>query len=122
MDCLPFAQVCTAVNMQHFPGNVWRFNQEHDRIHDFLSVRDASHGGERAEKILWLVLMQRRINDARRNDIKADPLFRIFHRQVFRDGLNAAFGKHRHRSRDSSNGVIDQRGSNAPQGTSPDTS
>ena len=33
---LPFAYVRAAIDVQHLPGNVWRFNQEHDRIHDFL--------------------------------------------------------------------------------------
>jgi hypothetical protein len=57
--------VRAAIDVQHLSGNVWRFSQEHDRIHDFLSVRDAPHWGKRAQKILWIVFMQRRIDDAR---------------------------------------------------------
>src|SRR6266702_7230287 len=54
---LPFAYVCAAIDVQHLAGNMRRFCQEHNRIHDFLSVRDAAHWGTRAQKILWIVLM-----------------------------------------------------------------
>src|ERR1700726_2744939 len=110
---LPFAYVRAAIDVQHLPSNVWRFCQEHDRIHDFLGVRDAPHWGTRAQKILWMVLMQRRIDDARSDGVKADTFLRIFHRQIFRDGLDATFGEHWHRSRHPGYWVICERGRDA---------
>src|SRR5258706_5049487 len=110
---LPFAYVRAAIDVQHLPGNVWCFRQEHDRISDFLSVRDTPHGGQRAQKVFWIVFMQRRIDFARSDGIEANAFFRIFHRQVLRDGLDATFGDHRHGSRHPSEGVIRQRGGDA---------
>jgi hypothetical protein len=39
--------------------------------------------------------------------------FRVFHRQFFRDGLDAAFGDHRHGSRNPDKRVIHHRGRDA---------
>ena len=42
---LPFANVRTAIHVQHLPGNVRSFGQINYGIHNFLNVRNASHRG-----------------------------------------------------------------------------
>src|ERR1700722_17466567 len=42
---LPFANVRTAVHVQHLPGNVRCFSQINHGIHNLLNVRNASHWG-----------------------------------------------------------------------------
>src|SRR5258708_27389051 len=59
------------------------------------------------------MLSQRRINDARSDGIKANAFFRVFHRQVLRDGLDATFGDHRHGGRSPSYWMIRLRGADA---------
>src|SRR5271166_4722256 len=84
---LPFSDMRAAVNVQHFPSYVRPFSQKHDRVDDLLSIRDAAHGGECAQKVRWTIFVQRGIDHARSDRIKANAVFRIFHCQVLRDGL-----------------------------------
>jgi hypothetical protein len=42
---LPFANVRTAVHVQHLPGNVRCLSQINHGIHHLLNVRNASHRG-----------------------------------------------------------------------------
>jgi hypothetical protein len=40
---LPFANVCTAVYVQHLPGDVTGFRQINDTVSDVLRVGDRTH-------------------------------------------------------------------------------
>jgi hypothetical protein len=42
---LPFANVRTAVDVQHLPSDVWSLGQINHGIHNFLNGRNASHWG-----------------------------------------------------------------------------
>ena len=49
--------------------------------------------------------MHRRNDDAGRDGVHADAVFRVLHRQVLGDRFKTAFGEHRHRRRDAPDGL-----------------
>ena len=56
--------MCAAVDVQHLPGYARRLCQEEDGIDDFLDAGDAVHGRERLQKVLRIILVQRRVDNA----------------------------------------------------------
>jgi hypothetical protein len=68
---LSFANVCTAVHVQHFPGDLTSLGQVNDRIHDVFDFWNLSHRLIRLHKLFPSVLIRGSIDDARRDRIDA---------------------------------------------------
>ena len=112
-DCgplrLPSAHVRTAVHVQHLPSDIASFSQIKTASAMSFALSDCSHRRKRLlMKSLGVVLVQRRINHARRNRVEADVALRIFAREAQSYRIQAALGDHRNRSRNARDGVVGQ--------------
>lgn len=61
---LPFADVRTTIHVPHLPGHLTGFRQINARIHDVFHIGNQSHRLQRLEKILRVIHVHRRIDNA----------------------------------------------------------
>ena len=73
-----------------------------------LTVEGRPIGERLSITSLGVVTVQRRIDDAGRDRVHADAVFRVLHRQVLGDCFQTAFGDHRHRRREAPDRVPSQ--------------
>jgi hypothetical protein len=116
---LPAAEMRTAIDVQDVPSNRRGVVQVHDCIRDVLDRRRLTHGRQALHHVPWGIAVKRRVNDAGRDGVYPDAVFRVLHREVLGDRLKTAFGNHRHRCRDAPDRIASKGrrdGDDAPAG------
>ena len=99
--------------MQHFARHLLRFGQEHDAVGDLLSTGNGAHRRQRLQEILRIVLVHRRIDNARHYQVEADMVLGIFDGQVAIGAVDAALGHHRHGDVHAAQWIAQRRGGHA---------
>ena len=97
-----------AIDVQDVTSDSRGVGQVHDRVRDVLDRRRPTHRRQALHHVLRGLPVKRRVDDARRDGVHADAVFRVLHCQVLGDRFKTAFGDHRHRRRDAPDRVASQ--------------
>src|SRR3954468_21380584 len=106
---LPFANVRTAIHVQHLPCNLPRFCQIEHGAGNLLNHGDRAHWRKRLQNIIRIVRMQRCVDDARSYGVKSNVLFCVFKSEASYDRVQTTFSDHWNGSWHSGDWVIRQR-------------
>lgn len=95
----------SAVDVENVSGDGRRVGEVHDGVGDLFDRGDATHWREGLHDIAGGVVMKGSGNDAGRDGVHANAVFRILHREMLRDRFEPAFGDHRHGRRETSDRI-----------------
>jgi hypothetical protein len=84
----------TAVHVQHLPGDVTRLSEKDDGFSDVGRIGDCAHGRKSFHDLLWRFVVERSIDLAGCDRVKAYVVRGVFKGETAGDGVEAAFGHH----------------------------